>query len=91
MAEKDKLLRELDRCKEQLNVSKEDVLHISDHVLEQRQAQSLEMEVCQKVLCVKVVARNDISSVNSHFCFRSSFVVCLLPFKKASLVTSADF
>lgn len=50
MAEKDRLLRELDRCKEQLNVSKEDLLHISDHVLEQRQAQSLEMESMEQQL-----------------------------------------
>ncbi|XP_071818376.1 coiled-coil domain-containing protein 77-like [Apostichopus japonicus] len=50
MAEKDRLLRELDHCKEQLNVSKEDVLHISDHVLEQRQSQSLEMESMEQQL-----------------------------------------
>lgn len=45
MGEKDKLLQELDRCKEQLNVSKDDVLHVSDHALEQCHAQTVEMEV----------------------------------------------
>ena len=45
MAEKDRLLQELDCCKEQLNVSKDDVLVISDHVLEQRQTQNMEVEV----------------------------------------------
>ena len=51
MAEKDRLLQELDRCKEQLNVSKEDVLHVSDHVLEQRQAQNMEIEVRLQKWC----------------------------------------
>ena len=45
MGEKDKFLQELDRCKEQLNVSKDDVLHVPDHALEQRHAQTIEMEV----------------------------------------------
>ena len=42
---KDQLLQELDRCKEQLNVSKDDVLHVSDQVLEHRHAQNIEIEV----------------------------------------------
>ena len=45
MAEKDHLLQELDHCKEQLNVSKDDVLVISDHVVEQHQTQNMEIEV----------------------------------------------
>ncbi|XP_071809909.1 coiled-coil domain-containing protein 77-like [Asterias amurensis] len=44
MAEKDHLLQELDHCKEQLNVSKDDVLVISDHVVEQHQTQNMEIE-----------------------------------------------
>ncbi|XP_054750842.1 coiled-coil domain-containing protein 77-like [Lytechinus pictus] len=50
MGEKDKLLQELDRCKEQLNVSKDDVLHVSDHALEQRQAQTIEIEALENQL-----------------------------------------
>ena len=48
MAEKDRLLQELDKCKEQLDFSKnDDILHVSEHVLEQRQAQNMEIEVRQ--------------------------------------------
>ncbi|XP_071492109.1 coiled-coil domain-containing protein 77-like [Diadema antillarum] len=50
MAEKDQLLQELDRCKEQLNTSHDDVIRVSDQVLEQRQAQSMELEVLENQL-----------------------------------------
>ncbi|XP_022082623.1 coiled-coil domain-containing protein 77-like isoform X2 [Acanthaster planci] len=50
MAEKDQLLQELDHCKEQLDVSKDDVLVISDHALEERQTQSLEIESLENQL-----------------------------------------
>ena len=46
MAEKDRLLQDLDKCREQLDVSHDNVLHVSDQVLEQRQAQNMEIEVC---------------------------------------------
>ena len=46
MAEKDRLLQDLDRCKEQLDMSKDDViLHVPEEVLEHRAAQNFEIEV----------------------------------------------
>ncbi|XP_071960534.1 coiled-coil domain-containing protein 77-like [Antedon mediterranea] len=50
MAEKDELLQELDRCKEELNVSKDDVVHVTHQVVESHQSYSDELEVMQNEL-----------------------------------------
>ncbi|NP_001171806.1 coiled-coil domain containing 77-like [Saccoglossus kowalevskii] len=50
MAEKDRLLQELDKAKEQLNISTDDVLHITENVWEQRQAQADEINVLENQL-----------------------------------------
>ena len=45
MAQKDHLLRELDLCKQQLNLSKDDVINVSVENLETRQQQQEELRV----------------------------------------------
>ncbi|XP_077979112.1 coiled-coil domain-containing protein 77-like [Glandiceps talaboti] len=50
MMEKDRLLQELDKAKEQLNISKDDVINISENVFEQRQEQQREIEVLENQL-----------------------------------------
>ncbi|XP_070558268.1 coiled-coil domain-containing protein 77-like [Ptychodera flava] len=47
MSEKDRLLQELDKAKEQLNLSKDEVINISEDVLEQRHEQQREIEVLE--------------------------------------------
>ena len=50
MTEKDRLLRELDVCKQELNISKDDVLNVSEEDLESRQRKEEEIQVTGAVV-----------------------------------------
>ena len=50
MGEKDRLLRELDSCRDRLNMSKDDVLNVSEAAIEGRVKQNEELQV--KTQCV---------------------------------------
>ena len=45
MAEKDRLLRELDLCKQQLNIGRDDVLNVSETALGGRKRHDEELQV----------------------------------------------
>ncbi|XP_013384088.1 coiled-coil domain-containing protein 77 isoform X3 [Lingula anatina] len=47
MAEKDQFLRELDVCKQQLNISRDKVLNVSDEALDAKQKREVEVEALQ--------------------------------------------
>ena len=54
MAEKDKLLRELDSCRQQLNLDQDVVLNVEDEVTEMRARKEEEIKVCGLCYSIKI-------------------------------------